>query len=113
MDHPVPDTPSTPPSPTAARAPVLLVVAGSLLAAASMFLLPALDAALPGGSLWWQVGAGALALAGALRVWRRVGAAAPGALPHGRPARVLATVAALLVLLWLAGVGILWLLWPR
>jgi hypothetical protein len=83
----------------------------ALLAAASTFVLPAWDAILPGGAIAWQVGALALALAGALWVRRQV---PPGTSRAGVwLLRLIATAALILALAWAGGVALLWLLWPR
>lgn len=82
----------------------------ALVAACATFLLPALDADLPGGSLPWQVAAAVLALAGALRV-RRL--AATDRVTRLRLLRVVATAALLVALAWVGGVALLWLIWPR
>lgn len=109
MDRDVPETAPSPPSPHG-RLPVLVVALGALAAALATFLLPALDADLPGGSLPWQVAAVVLALAGALRV-RRLAVA--GRRTHIRLVRTVAMVALLVVLAWAGGVALLWLIWPR
>ncbi|HWI81789.1 hypothetical protein [Ramlibacter sp.] len=74
----------------------------------SAFLLPGLDKFAPGGAIVWQI-------AGVL-----VGVAAAGWTLYqlrGRPRawllRFLAVLAILLVLVWAAGVGVLWLMWAR
>lgn len=99
------------PSPPTAPGPALASVAVALLAAASAFVLPAWDAALPGGAIVWQAAALMLALAGALWGARQLRAGAPGALAW--LGRLAAMAALLLVLFWLGGVALLWLLWPR
>lgn len=84
---------------------------GALLAAASTFVLPAFDVALPGGSIVWQVGAVALALVGA--VWARRRLPAGAGWSRARAVRLVAATAVLLALLWVGGVALLWLIWPR
>jgi hypothetical protein len=74
-------------------------------------MLPAWDAALPGGAITWQAAAVALALGGA--VWVRYHLPAAGPWSRARAVRLLATTAMLLALIWLGGIGLLWLLWPR
>ncbi|MHB1297205.1 MAG: hypothetical protein ACYC0B_01650 [Gemmatimonadaceae bacterium] len=96
----------------AARRPFALILV-AVLAAASVFLLPAVDAVLPGGSLAWQVVALAVAVGAAAWGYRITRAPALLAAGARRRARLLAGVAVLLVLLWLSGVFILWLIWPR
>ncbi|HEU4566160.1 MAG TPA: hypothetical protein VFS05_15975 [Gemmatimonadaceae bacterium] len=103
---PEPPTPEPPARDTPAAAVLLAIVA-----AASAFLLPALDADLPGGSISWQVGAVALAIA--LALWIRRRASAARGVTRERLARWVATAALLLALVWLGGVGLLWLIWPR
>lgn len=117
---PEPDPPArvhTPPAPVAtsttprAWKPVIAGVALALLASVAPFVLPAWDAHLPGGSIRWQVAAVALALAGAS--WGRRRLPARAARAGVRVLRLAATAALLLALVWLAGVGLLWLVWPR
>jgi hypothetical protein len=91
--------------------PVPAVALAALAAACATFLLPALDADLPGGSLPWQVAAAVLALAGALRVRRRLLAGDRGT--RARLVRTVAAVALLVVCAWVGGIAILWLIWPR
>jgi hypothetical protein len=90
---------------------VLIIAAGALLAAAAAYMLPAWDAALPGGAITWQVAAVALALAGAF--WVRHQLPATGPWSRSRAVRLAATAAMLMALIWLGGIGLLWLLWPR
>lgn len=96
----------------AARRPVALLLV-AVLAATSAFLLPAVDAVLPGGALAWQLVALAIAVGLAAWGYRRTRTPAQLAVGTRRSVRLLAGVAALVVLLWLFGVAILWLIWPR
>jgi protein-S-isoprenylcysteine O-methyltransferase Ste14 len=99
-----------PPQPTP-RGPALVVLACALLLAVSPFVLPALDAGLPGGSIVWQVGAVVLALAGAWWGWRHLPVG--GRWGRARLGRLVAIAAVLIALAWVAGVAFLWLIWPR
>lgn len=96
----------------AARRPVALLLV-AVLAASSAFLLPAVGAVLPGGALAWQLVALAIAVVAAAWGYRSTRAPAQLAAGTRRRVRLLAGVAVLLVLLWLGGVAILWLIWPR
>lgn len=94
-----------------ARSRALAGAVAALLCAASAFLLPALDADLPGGSIYWQVGALAAALAGAWWSVRRLPSGVPAA--RARLVRIVATLAVMVALVWLGGIALLWLIWPR
>lgn len=83
----------------------------AVLAAVSTFLLPGWDAELPGGALPWQIAAGVVALGGAGWVLREVAAGGRGT--RARLVRAAAGIAILLALFWVAGVALLWLIWPR
>jgi hypothetical protein len=89
----------------------LTIATGTLVAAASAFVLPAWDAALPGGAIIWQVAAVALALVGAFWVRRQLPGSGPW--PRARIGRLVATAAMLIALVWIGGVAVLWLVWPR
>lgn len=96
----------------ASRRPLALTL-GAVLAAASAFLVPAADADLPGGALVWQFLALAVAVGGAWWGYRSTRAPAANGAGARRRVRLLAGLAGLLVLLWLTGVAVLWLIWPR
>lgn len=81
----------------------------ALVAAAAVWLLPAWDAELPGGSIVWQAGAVTIAVVAAVRT-RRV---APEPRAPATFGQVIAVVALLGAAAWLAGIAILWLIWPR
>lgn len=85
---------------------IAVVALLALAAAAAAFVLPAFDAALPGGAIGWQVAAVVTAIIAAWLVRRR-----PVAGP--RAARWLAAGALLVALVWVGAVALLWLLWPR
>lgn len=104
--------PSDPPlTPRGTRRPLALAVS-AVLAAASVFLLPAADTALPGGALAWQLLALGVAVGGAWWGYRSTRTPAAGAGTR-RSVRLLAGLAVLLALLWIGGVAVLWFLWPR
>lgn len=83
----------------------------ALCAAVSVYALPALDGVLPGGAIIWQVVALVTAFLGATWAWRRL----PNEPLWSRAlvVRFIVAAALLIALLWLIGVGILWLVWPR
>ena len=83
----------------------------AVLCAGSLFILPAWDDVLPGGAFSWQVAAIAMACGTALWGLRRMPRDASARL--GWVVRMVAMAALLLALLWIAGVGLLWLIWPR
>ena len=83
----------------------------ALCAAVSVYVLPAWDGVLPGGAIIWQVVALVTAFLGAAWAWRRL----PTETLWSRAVvvRFIVAAALLMALLWLLGVGILWLVWPR
>lgn len=90
--------------------PVVIALV-AVAAAASTFLFPALDVALPGGSITWQVIAVIVALAAA---WRAARAKSEGdGRPAHRLARGLSALAIVVALAWVGGVVLLWFIWPR
>ena len=92
----------------------LQLALGAVLAAASAFVLPALDVDLPGGALGWQLAA--LVVAAASAGWAYGGTKAPAGQGGGSRrglVRLLAVVAVLLALAWIGGVAVLWVIWPR
>lgn len=82
----------------------------SIIVAVSAFVLPALDAKLPGGSLPWQIAVLLLAIAGAWWVVR--GSNLTTTSPR-RIARLIAGLVIIAALVWVGGVVLLWLIWPR
>ncbi|MDH6231795.1 hypothetical protein M2281_002393 [Mesorhizobium soli] len=83
----------------------------ALCAAASAYVLPAWDEVLPGGAIIWQAVALVTACLGAVRAWRRLPIETSWS--PAMVVRFIAAAALLMALLWLIGVGILWLVWPR
>jgi hypothetical protein len=91
----------------------LAVALGAVLAAVSAYMLPAVDAILPGGAILWQ--SVVLVIAVGCAGWAYRSANSPANVPvwTRRWVRLMAVAALLLVLVWMGGVGALWLLWPR
>lgn len=106
--------PDPPVAPRGPRRPLALTI-GAVLAAASAFLLPAADAELPDGAFAWQLFAVGAAVGGALWGYRSTRTAARAGAGAGsrRSVRILAGVAVLLAFVWVGGVALLWLIWPR
>lgn len=92
--------------------PVVISIA-ALVVALTAFLLPSVDARLPGGAIMWQLAALAVAAGGAVWGWRAARAGTGVAAPQRRWGRILGVVALLLVVAWIAGVAFLWVIWPR
>ena len=88
-----------------------LIAAVALVAAASAFVMPALDPRLRGGSIVWQLGALAVAIVCGWWVLRSSGADAK--LPKRAIIRVVAYAALIAALVWVGGVVFLWIIWPR
>jgi hypothetical protein len=101
---------TSPPPERRVRALALVAVV-TLLAAGSAWVLPAWDAVLPGGAIVWQAGAVGLALIGAFHVRRRLSDA--GRWSMAGVVRLAASAALVVALAWAAGIGVLWLVWPR
>lgn len=95
------------------RASAVGAALGALVAAGSVFGLPALDGALPGGAFSWQLAALALALASAWWAYRATASPDTRSGSARRLVRLGAAAAILLVVVWVGGVLVLWLLWPR
>lgn len=104
--------PDPPAAQRGSRRPLALTI-GAVLAAASAFLLPAADEVLPGGALAWQLVALGAAVGGAWWGYRSTRALVAGRAGGRRSVRILAGMAVLLALLWIGGVAVLWLIWPR
>jgi len=89
----------------------IIIALVACAAAASTFLLPAMDIALPGGSITWQVVAVVVALVAA---WCAARARSEGGgQPARRLARGLSALAIVIALAWVGGVVLLWFIWPR
>ena len=91
----------------------LVLALGAVLAAASVFVLPAAGAILPGGTILWQLLALVIAVGSACWAYRATRSPAGVPVPARRWARFMAVAAILLALVWVGGVGFLWFLWPR
>jgi len=95
------------------RSPAILVVIAivAMAGAALTFLLPPLDASLPGGSMVWQLACALTALSCVFELRP----AAVTTLPTGlrRLLRACAWLAGVVAAVWLFGIVLLWLLWPR
>lgn len=82
----------------------------ALAAAGVCFELPALDDVTPGGAFYWQVTGVLLALYAAWQARRQ----SEGLAGRARAGiRLLAAAAVSIALVWVAGVAVLWLVWPR